>query len=99
LRLKLTNAEVDGVRAEVPLKAKLQDAADATVARYGKTHILVNNVGIGCGDGRWTDASCNWALGVNLMSVIWGSRGLARRWFGSVTGHLAVYQRCRPQQS
>jgi Enoyl-(Acyl carrier protein) reductase len=34
--LKLTNADVDGARADVSLKAELQAAADATVARYGK---------------------------------------------------------------
>jgi NAD(P)-dependent dehydrogenase (short-subunit alcohol dehydrogenase family) len=72
--LKLTNADVDGMRADVSLKAELQAAADATVARYGKIHILVNNAGVGGGSnyGRWTDASWNWTLGVNLMSVIWG---------------------------
>jgi NAD(P)-dependent dehydrogenase (short-subunit alcohol dehydrogenase family) len=72
--LKLTNADVDGVRADVSLKAELQVAADATVARYGRVHILVNNAGVGGGGsyGRWTDASWNWVLGVNLMSVIWG---------------------------
>jgi len=61
-------------RADVSLKAELQAAADATVARYGKIHILVNNAGVGGGGGygRWTDASWNWTLGVNLMSVIWG---------------------------
>jgi NAD(P)-dependent dehydrogenase (short-subunit alcohol dehydrogenase family) len=44
------------------------------VARYGKVHILVNNAGVGGGGGygQWTDASWNWVLGVNLMSVIWG---------------------------
>jgi NAD(P)-dependent dehydrogenase (short-subunit alcohol dehydrogenase family) len=72
--LKLTNADVDGVRADVSLKAELQMAADATVARYGRVHILVNNAGVGggAGYGQWTDASWNWVLGVNLMSVIWG---------------------------
>jgi NAD(P)-dependent dehydrogenase (short-subunit alcohol dehydrogenase family) len=72
--LKLTNADVDGVRADVSLKAELQAAADATVARYGRVHILVNNAGVGGGGpyGHWTDASWNWVLGVNLMSVIWG---------------------------
>jgi NAD(P)-dependent dehydrogenase (short-subunit alcohol dehydrogenase family) len=72
--LKLTNADVDGVKADVSLKAELQAAADATVARYGKIHILVNNAGVGGGRnyGQWTDASWNWTLGVNLMSVIWG---------------------------
>jgi NAD(P)-dependent dehydrogenase (short-subunit alcohol dehydrogenase family) len=72
--LKLTNADVDGVRAAVSLKAELQAAADATIARYGKVHILVNNAGVGGGGsyGRWTDASWSWTLGVNLMSVVWG---------------------------
>jgi NAD(P)-dependent dehydrogenase (short-subunit alcohol dehydrogenase family) len=73
-KLKLTNADVDGVRADVSLKAELQAAADATVARYGKVHILVNNAGVGGGAryGQWTDANWNWVLGVNLMAVIWG---------------------------
>jgi NAD(P)-dependent dehydrogenase (short-subunit alcohol dehydrogenase family) len=44
--LKRTNADVDSVRADVSLKAELQSAADATVARYGKIHILVNNAGL-----------------------------------------------------
>ena len=57
--LKLTNAGVDSVRADVSLKEELQAAADATVARYGKIHILVNNAGVGGGGGygHWTDAS------------------------------------------
>src|SRR5215467_4847526 len=72
--LKLTNANVDGVRADVSLKAELPAAADANVARYGRVHILVNNAGVGGGGSyrHWTDASWNWVLGVNLMSVIWG---------------------------
>lgn len=73
-RLKQTNADVDGVRADVSLKAELQAAADATIARYGQAHILVNNAGVGGGGpyGVWTDAGWNWTVGVNLMSVIWG---------------------------
>jgi NAD(P)-dependent dehydrogenase (short-subunit alcohol dehydrogenase family) len=72
--LRQTNADVDGVRADVSLKAELKAAAEATIARYGKVHILVNNAGVvGGGDyGQWTDASWTWTLGVNLMSVIWG---------------------------
>ena len=67
--LKLTNADVDGVRADVSLKTELKAAAVATIARYGKVHILVNNAGVG---GDWTDAGWDWTLGVNLMAVIWG---------------------------
>ena len=39
--LRQTNADVEGVRADVSLKSELQAAADAAVARYGKIHILV----------------------------------------------------------
>ena len=72
--LKQTNADVDGVVADVSLKAELQKAADTTIARYGQVHILVNNAGVGGGGayGRWTDAGWSWTLDVNLMGVIWG---------------------------
>jgi len=72
--LKGTNADVDGVRADVSLKAELEAAAAATIARYGKVHILVNNAGVGGSGhyGAWTDAAWSWTLSVNLMAVIWG---------------------------
>ena len=72
--LATTNADVAGVRADVSLKAELQAAADKTIARFGKIHILINNAGVvgGGGYGEWTEASWQWALGVNLMSVVWG---------------------------
>jgi NAD(P)-dependent dehydrogenase (short-subunit alcohol dehydrogenase family) len=71
-----TNADVDGVKADVSLKSELNAAADATIARYGKVHILVNNAGVGGGGpyGTWTDSAWDWTLGVNLMAVI---RGIA----------------------
>jgi NAD(P)-dependent dehydrogenase (short-subunit alcohol dehydrogenase family) len=69
-----TNADIAGVRADVSLKEELQKAADETIARFGKVHILVNNAGVGggAGYGDWTDASWNWCIGVNLMGVVWG---------------------------
>jgi NAD(P)-dependent dehydrogenase (short-subunit alcohol dehydrogenase family) len=72
--LRRTNVDVNSVKADVSLKAELQAAADATIARYGKVNILVNNAGVGGegGYGDWTDKSWNWTLGVNLMSVVWG---------------------------
>jgi NAD(P)-dependent dehydrogenase (short-subunit alcohol dehydrogenase family) len=69
-QLRLTNVDVDAVKADVSLKAELAAAAEATTARYGKVHILVNNAGVG--GGGWTDASWNWTLGVNLMATVWG---------------------------
>nr|WP_321509856.1 SDR family NAD(P)-dependent oxidoreductase [uncultured Hyphomonas sp.] len=72
--LKQTNADVDGVIADVSLKEQLQAAADATMERFGRVDILVNNAGVGGGGryGEWTDAGWEWTIGVNLMSVIWG---------------------------
>ncbi len=72
--LRATNVDVEGVVADVSLKDNLQRAADETIARFGKVHILVNNAGVGGGGdyGNWTDAGWNWVMGVNLMSVIWG---------------------------
>lgn len=69
-QLRLTNVDVDAVKADVSLKAELAAAAEATTARYGKVHILVNNAGVG--GGGWTDASWTWTLGVNLMATVWG---------------------------
>lgn len=72
--LRATNAAVHGVVADVSLKDNLQRAADETIAKFGKVHILVNNAGVGGGGdyGTWNDAGWNWVLGVNLLSVVWG---------------------------
>jgi NAD(P)-dependent dehydrogenase (short-subunit alcohol dehydrogenase family) len=69
-----TNADVSGVKADVSLKSELQKAADETIARHGKVHILVNNAGVagGGGYGGWTDKNWRWTLDVNLMAVVWG---------------------------
>jgi NAD(P)-dependent dehydrogenase (short-subunit alcohol dehydrogenase family) len=47
--LKETNADVDGVKADVSLKAELTSAVETMIGRYGKVHILVNNAGVGGG--------------------------------------------------
>lgn len=73
-RLKATNADVEGVKADVSLKAELQAAADKTLERYGEVHILHNNAGVVGGGtyGAWSDASWGWTIAVNLMAVVWG---------------------------
>ena len=72
--LKRTNADVDGVLADVSLKGELQAAADATIAKYGEVHILHNNAGVAGGGsyGAWNDRGWDWTIGVNLMAVVWG---------------------------
>ena len=72
--LKRTNADVDGVRADVSVKQELEAAAKATIARYDKVHILAKNAGVGGAGpyGTWTDDDLEWTIGVNLMGVLWG---------------------------
>ncbi|MCF8504085.1 MAG: SDR family NAD(P)-dependent oxidoreductase [Caulobacter sp.] len=72
--LKATNADVEGVVADISVREELQKAADATLARFDEVHILVNNAGVGGGGsyGRWSDAGWRWTLDVNLWAVIWG---------------------------
>ena len=72
--LQPTNAEVAGVLADVSLKDQLRAAAEATLERFGKVHVLVNNAGVGGGGayGSWSDAGWDWTLGVNLRAVVWG---------------------------
>ena len=72
--LKRTNADVDGVKADVSLKTELETAAKTTLARFGKVHVLVNNAGVGGAGpyGAWTDDDLAWTVGVNLMGVLWG---------------------------
>ena len=72
--LKRTNADVDAVKADVSLKHELEAAAKATIDRFGKVHVLVNNAGVGGAGpyGTWTDDDLEWTIGVNLMGVLWG---------------------------
>ena len=72
--LKRTNADVDAVKADVSLKQELEAAAKATIDRFGKVHVLVNNAGVFGGGpyGAWTDDDLEWTIGVNLMGVLWG---------------------------
>jgi NAD(P)-dependent dehydrogenase (short-subunit alcohol dehydrogenase family) len=62
------------VKADVSLKRELQNAAEATISRYGKVHVLVNNAGVGGAGpyGTWSGDDLEWTIGVNLMGVLWG---------------------------
>src|SRR5688572_31086082 len=55
-----------------PYTTLFRSAAEATLARFGKVHILVNNAGVGGGGlyGSWTDDGWDWLLDVNLRAVV-----------------------------
>ena len=52
----------------------MQVAADATIERFGKVHILVNNAGVGGGDNydHWSQSGWDWTMAVNVMGVVYG---------------------------
>src|ERR1700716_2936151 len=56
-QLRRTNADGDCVKADVSFKVEPAAAAEATMARYGKVHILVNNAGVSGGGpyGTWSE--------------------------------------------
>ncbi len=72
--LRQTNADVEGVLADVSLKDQLQAAAEATIERFGKVHILVNNAGVGGGGSydSWSQNGWDWTMAVNVMGVVHG---------------------------
>lgn len=72
--LRKTNADVEGVVADVSLKEQLQAAADATIEKYGKVHILFNNAGVGGGGSydTWSQSGWDWTMAVNVMGVVYG---------------------------
>jgi NAD(P)-dependent dehydrogenase (short-subunit alcohol dehydrogenase family) len=73
-KLAAAGANVDSILTDVSVKDEVRAAADATVARFGNVHVLVNNAGVGGGGpyGMWTDGGWAWAMEVNLMGTVWG---------------------------
>jgi NAD(P)-dependent dehydrogenase (short-subunit alcohol dehydrogenase family) len=72
--LRAEGFDVAGVVADVSVKSDIEKAAQATIQRFGKVHVLVNNAGVLSSTeyGHWTAESWDWILGVNLMGVVWG---------------------------
>jgi 3-oxoacyl-[acyl-carrier protein] reductase len=69
-------AEVIGVRADVSTEEGVQHVIDATVARFGRLDILVNNVGLARGADLESTADADWreAFDHTLFPAIRASR-------------------------
>ncbi len=75
-RLYPTHPTVRGVVCDVTDYESVESAAQATVAAFGKVHIVCNNAGVG-GSGGIDDISLTawrWVIDVNLMGVVHGVR-------------------------
>jgi NAD(P)-dependent dehydrogenase (short-subunit alcohol dehydrogenase family) len=74
--LRERKADVLAVKTDVSSAEQVQALADATIARFGKVHVICNNAGVSVGGPMWehTLADWQWVLGVNLWGVIHGIR-------------------------
>lgn len=74
--LAATGASVLPFRLDVSHAAEVEALAEATRARFGVPHLLINNAGVGAGGLIWehSAADWDWVLGVNLMGVAHGVR-------------------------
>lgn len=66
--------DVATVVCDVADEQAMRAAADATVERFGKVHVVINNAGVGTG-GRAGQTSLDdwrWIVDINLMGVVYG---------------------------
>ncbi|HEX4114147.1 MAG TPA: SDR family NAD(P)-dependent oxidoreductase [Stellaceae bacterium] len=68
--------EVRGVPCDVRDPAAVERAAQATVAAFGKVHVVCNNAGVGgtAGADKVNLTDWRWVIDINLMGVVHGVR-------------------------
>lgn len=69
-----TNAQIDHVVCDVARVEAIRAAADKTIERFGKVHIVINNAGVGAGGapGEIPIEDWRWVVDINLMGVVHG---------------------------
>ncbi|MEO1041644.1 MAG: SDR family NAD(P)-dependent oxidoreductase [Pseudomonadota bacterium] len=72
--VKTLGERADSVVCDVADADAVKAAADKTVDRFGKVHVLVNNAGVGAGGapGETSLDDWRWVVGINLMGVVHG---------------------------
>ena len=73
--IRAMGAEVDIVLCDVADEAMVRAAADATIQRFGKVHIIANNAGVATGGmaGNIAIKDWRWVVDINLMGVVHGT--------------------------
>ena len=68
------NVEIDSVVCDVADPAAMQRAADKTIERFGKVHVVCNNAGVALGGqpGEIPLEDWRWIVDINLMGVVYG---------------------------
>jgi NAD(P)-dependent dehydrogenase (short-subunit alcohol dehydrogenase family) len=66
--------QVETVVCDVTVLAQVKAAADATIAAFGKVHMVVNNAGVALGGqpGAIPMEDWRWVVDINLMGVVHG---------------------------
>ena len=77
--LRERQIRAEGVVADVASRASVQAAAEATIAAFGKVHVVCNNAGVGAGGpfGTVTPSDWDWVIDVNLKGVVYGMEAFA----------------------
>lgn len=72
--LRKRQVKAEGVPCDVAERASIEEAAKATVAAFGKVHVVCNNAGVGAGGAIDTvkPRDWDWIVAVNLMGVVYG---------------------------
>lgn len=73
--LKAAGADVATVQCDVSSAGDMQNAANATLDRFGKVHVVVNNAGVATGGkpGKTALTDWQWIVDINLMGVVYGT--------------------------
>jgi NAD(P)-dependent dehydrogenase (short-subunit alcohol dehydrogenase family) len=74
-RLRAAGITAERVQCDVASRASVQSAALATIANFGKVHVVCNNAGVGMGGelGTIPTTDWEWVIRVNLMGVVHGT--------------------------
>jgi NAD(P)-dependent dehydrogenase (short-subunit alcohol dehydrogenase family) len=74
-QVRALGVEAEGVVCDVASEAQMRSGAEATIARFGKVHIIVNNAGVATSGaaGSIPMDDWRWITGINLMGVVHGT--------------------------
>jgi NAD(P)-dependent dehydrogenase (short-subunit alcohol dehydrogenase family) len=77
--LRSLQVRVEGVVADVTSRDSLKSAALATIAKFGKVHVVCNNAGVGSGGdfGTVPQKDWGWVVDVNQLGVVYGMETFA----------------------
>lgn len=72
--LRSRQIRAEGVRVDVASRESMAEAALATVSKFGKVHVVVNNAGVATGGpiGAMPEKDWDWIIDVNVFGVIHG---------------------------